>query len=86
VTLSGGRANRGRFYWPGGVDTQIDSAGFLDTTAVSNWETAMADLLTQLQTDLLFPVILHGGAAAPTTIVDFVLQSQAATQRRRLRG
>jgi hypothetical protein len=85
VTNLGGRKNRGRFYWPGGVDTQITQAGALDSTAVVNWANAMDALYADLVTGDCQPVLLHGDATSPTTIEDFIVDGTVATQRRRLR-
>lgn len=86
VTALGGRKNRGRFYWPGAIDTEVGPEGLLDSTAVGNWADAMAALYDALIAGNTTPEVLHGDATAPTEVTEFILDGTVATQRRRLRG
>lgn len=88
-TALGGRAGRGRMYWPGVQESEVDPSGALTTAFQTGAQTAMNTFLSSLATDLLIPVVLHGAASplsAPTTITSFTVDGRAATQRRRLRG
>lgn len=85
VTALGGRKNRGRFYWPGAIDSQIGESGLLDSTAIANWDGAMDALMTDLIAGNTTPMVLHGDATAPTAITELILDGTVATQRRRLR-
>lgn len=88
-TALGGRAGRGRMYWPGVQESEVDPSGNLTTAFQTGAQTAMNNFLAALATDLLIPVVLHGAASplsAPTTITGLTVDGRAATQRRRLRG
>ena len=88
-TAQGGRAGRGRMYWPGVQESEVDPSGVLSTAFVTGAQTAMNNFLSALATDLLIPVVLHGATSplsTPTTILTLSVDGRAATQRRRLRG
>lgn len=89
TTAQGGRAGRGRMYWPGVQESEVDPSGTLSTAFVTGAQTAMDNFLADLGTALLIPVVLHGAASplsTPTTILELNVDGVAATQRRRLRG
>ena len=88
-TALGGRAGRGRMYWPGVQESEVDPSGVLSGAFVSGAQTAMDAFLSDLGLALLIPVVLHGAASplsSPTTITELTVDGRAATQRRRLRG
>jgi hypothetical protein len=72
-------------YVPGPIEADIDSGGTLTSGVTNALQTAFDDLMTALGTGGIVPVILHAGAAAPTTITEFDVDSLVATQRNRLR-
>jgi hypothetical protein len=89
TTALGGRAGRGRMYWPGVQESEVDPSGTLSGAFVTGAQTAMDNFLGDLGTALLIPVVLHGAASplsSPTTILELNVDGVAATQRRRLRG
>lgn len=89
VTALGGRAGRGRMYWPGVQESEVDASGNLSSGFVTGAQTAMDDFLNDLGTALLIPVVLHSEDSpltSPTTIIALTVDGLAATQRRRLRG
>jgi hypothetical protein len=89
TTAQGGRAGRGRMYWPGVQESEVDPSGNLSTAFVTGAQTAVDGFLADLSTALLIPVVLHGAASplsTPTTILSLEVDGVAATQRRRMRG
>jgi hypothetical protein len=85
VTGSGGRANRGRMYYPVAED-QIAGGGALESAEVTAGNTAFNNFRSALEAADAPLVILHAtGVAAPTPVLSLVVQSVTATQRRRLR-
>lgn len=88
VTALGGRAGRGRSYWPGVPEAMVDVAGALDTTFQATAQGVFDDWLAKLAADDLNAVVLHGAGSPislPTAIQAFVVAPIVATQRRRLR-
>jgi len=88
VTAAGGRAGRGRLYWPAAVETDINSAGVLSPTPLATLQTAFNTFRSQLVAGDLSPVVLHGEDSpleTPTLITAFTVSATVATQRRRLR-
>jgi hypothetical protein len=88
VTGVGGRAGRGRFYWPGFRTTLFDSSGLGDPAQIGALQTAFNGFHTDLVTAGLVPTLLHGPSSPITTpipITSFQVSGTAATQRRRLR-
>lgn len=88
TTLFGGHPGRGRMFVPGLMESDVNQAGVLDSGTLGAWQTSADDLLSDLGTALLIPVLLHGVASpltTPSTITDFTVDSMVATQRRRLR-
>lgn len=92
----GGRANRGRFYWPGFLsESDISEVGVIQAasvTAIQADMTAFFDGLGDLDAgDELGVemVILHDSsspASSPTLVTSLTVDTTAATQRRRMRG
>jgi len=89
-TSFAGRKYRGRIYVPtiSLVEGDVDSVGNIDTTVQGVVAGNFNDFLSQIATEVpelngLF--LLHEGATAPTQVVDWILESMVATQRRRLR-
>jgi hypothetical protein len=89
VTALGGRAGRGRMYWPGVQESEVDSAGQLSTAFRNGAQTNMTAMLGAFTLLNAVPVVLHGEASpitTPTVITVLRVDGTAATQRRRLRG
>jgi hypothetical protein len=87
-TVLGGRRNRGRFYWPGLRETDVDEAGFVLTTRRTDLQADFDAFLSGLTLADITPVVLHGeaqGELAPVPIASFSVDPRVATQRRRLR-
>lgn len=88
VTEQGGRAGRGRMYWPGVPANLVSVAGILDSEYVSNENTDLANFLTELTEQDIPMVLLHGEGSpisTPTPVISLEIDSKVATQRRRLR-
>lgn len=88
VTAAGGRKNRGRWYFPWCLaDSEVDELGFIDVTvrnAIAGLFDDAFDLMAT-QTPPVVPVILHATSVPdPTPLTAFVVETQIATQRRRL--
>lgn len=84
----GGRAGKGRFYWPGWVETNIDNSGFIPSVPLALVQTDMAAFLTELAGADLPMVLLHSAGsplAVPTPVVELLVPNLVATQRQRLR-
>jgi hypothetical protein len=88
ATLFGGHAGRGRMFIPGLQESSVGADGNLDGGTVTALQGGVDDLLSDLGTALLIPVLLHGAASpltTPSTITSFTVDGKVATQRRRLR-
>lgn len=87
-TGSGGRKNKGRVYCPvlyPGEDV-IDQNGMMTGSPFTNLQGYWTAFLNLCQDSLLFPVLFHNDVGDnPTVITSFTVQSQVATQRRRMR-
>lgn len=83
----GGRNNRGRMYWPPSPlnETNVDSAGNINGTLVGILQGRMDNLLDFMSAATFELFLFHSVAFAPTQITGFSVESQIATQRRRLR-
>lgn len=85
-TLVGGRPNRGRFYWPGLAEQNVNSDGFIEPVTLAAYRTAVNTFYSRLVAEGIQPRVLHTSpAVAPTTVVSFELDAQVATQRKRQR-
>jgi len=91
TTLDGGRKGRGRFYVPafGSIAGDLDSAGNITGTAPASLQTAFSAFKDDIEGDVTIGpapwVLLHSDSTTPSPIVDLVVESKIATQRRRLR-
>lgn len=87
-TAFGGRAGRGRMYWPGVSESSVDSAGVVDSTLVDDLNTTIEAFVAALVLGDIQPVLLHGDGSpltTPSPLTSMSADSRAATQRRRLR-
>ncbi len=86
-TALGGRAQRGRCYYPGAEKNSVGDDGMLTSSVVtglqSNWDSMVSDMATAGDTPVLFHQKLP---TSPTDITAFSVQGKIATQRTRLRG
>ena len=95
LTNFGGRANRGRNYWPGFLaESMVGEIGDVDPTIVSNFQTIFVDFFGDMAsgngaTTALTPnVILHDEASpatTPSTVTAVQVDSIIGSQRRRIR-
>lgn len=87
-TESGGRQGRGRLYFPGIPENQVDEAGVLSSTWVTDLGAAWNAFGTAMSSADMPPVLLHAGPLSepePFPITSFAVSTQIATQRRRNR-
>lgn len=81
-----GRKYRGRMYIPDILDSQCDSVGNLNSSALAKLQ-AIADAWMDLgssDAQFLLPQILHAnGLTAPTEVLAMTVEGKIATQRRR---
>lgn len=87
-TALGGRQGRGRMYWPGIPEAEVNEAGTLNSAWVLAAQAVITDFYDQLTLSTLVPVLLHSEDSppfVPLTIQSFDLSSVVATQRQRLR-
>lgn len=81
-----GRSHRGRWYPPGLLnDGDVEDTGRISTIRHGNLTAMFADLIVALTADNGPLVILHNSEEAPDPVTGAVLETQIATQRRRLR-
>jgi hypothetical protein len=88
VTALGGHAGRGRMYWPGVPEEEVDDAGTIASGTRGTFEGKIGDMFAALVLEDLNPVLFHGPqspVSAPTLITGYAVDSRVATQRRRLR-
>ena len=85
ITESGGRAGRGRMYYPGVFSANSSDGGFIDLPTLQAWQAKLDDFLEGLAVGGSGMVVLHNSALAPTPVTALEIQPQVATQRRRLR-
>lgn len=94
ATSFGGRRGRGRMFLPWALANDITATGVISTTAVSNYNSLGATLLSNLNsgtagTKISPMVILHndGGPSTPgpSVVTSLTLDPVIGTQRRRLR-
>lgn len=87
-TSQGGRTGRGRWYIPGVPEGSIGPDGVISGGKVALLQSKVDDFWSDIVAADIDPVLLHGEgvvAESPYLIENFVVQSLAATQRRRLR-
>ncbi len=88
VTGFGGRTGRGRFYIPGMSEAVCGVGGLVGANQRALLDTALGTFRTNLNALGLVPTLLHGSGSpvqTPMPITAFVVDTRAATQRRRLR-
>lgn len=88
TTALGGRAGRGRLFLPGIPEAKITESGAVDASWATSRQNDLNQWLLDDIADDLVPVVLHSAGSpitAPTPITVLLLDSIAATQRRRLR-
>ena len=86
LTAVGGRRGRGRLFWPGVTEAQLNPDGTLTAAAVTNLQNSFNSFLSGMTALGNFPRLLHTvEGVAPNSITSFSVQSLTATQRRRLR-
>ncbi len=87
ATATPGRRGRGRMFMPAIVtEGDINDAGILTAAKISDTQTAVNAWLARLDADLLNAYIFHDAApATPSRVISMSVDSQVATQRRRLR-
>lgn len=84
-TALGGRANRGRMFWPAVAAADTTIGGNVEAAAVTIMQTTMDSLLDNLATADVPMVVLHQGAGAPTAVTALTVQGICANQRQRQR-
>lgn len=87
-TALGGRAGRGRWFIPGIRETRVEPGGHINGDYAEDLQAALENFRAGLITDDLRATLLHGPDSPitePTEITSFIVDSTAATQRRRLR-
>jgi len=86
TTNQGGRAGRGRMYLPGVEETDVDAAGNFSGGILTTAATVFGDMINDFSTNDVPLRLLHNNPAlTPGVITGMAFQTQAATQRRRLR-
>lgn len=60
ATATGGRRGRGRMYWPGLSEANVNAAGAIDTAAVTAFQTEVTDFYGQLQAQNIDMYLEHG--------------------------
>jgi len=88
ITNQGGRAGRGRMFFPSPPESNVDSAGFILPAIVTAMQTQLDAFYTAIGTGSFSPVVLHGVGSpitTPSLITSFQVDPKSATQRRRLR-
>jgi hypothetical protein len=91
-TERGGRAGRGRMFWPlfQISETSVSPAGVVGSVEVTGWQDAMDDLLVNLNAVSQPMHLLHsappvGPPLPPDPVTALIVQTTIATQRNRLR-
>lgn len=87
-TAFGGRAGRGRMFYPGIPEAQVDQSGIIVGTWLAFLNTRWNAFRTGMEGDDLPLVLLHGASSpisTPSPIFSLEASATVATQRRRLR-
>jgi len=91
-SLNAGRRHRGRMFYPGLSETDVDAAGVVGIGTLNAVNAKLTAWLTSIKTTIGAideMVILHGtgisGAPTPTVVTSMLMDGRLATQRRRLR-
>lgn len=87
VTAAGGRKNRGRMFVPpaGLGEASIDSSGFYGSGTQAAFQALYTTAIVAMVAADLAPFLFHSDATDPTPITALSVESQVATQRRRMR-
>ena len=87
-TAMGGRQGRGRMYWPGVPNSEVDNAGNVSSGVLTDLSVAFTELYTEMAAADM-PLVLLRAAGSPVTepepLTGLSPQSVVATQRRRQR-
>jgi len=84
----GGRAGRGRAYFPGAPEDEVGGSGALAGGYATSWQTFLDGFITELETELCPAVLLHGAGSpitTPSPLTGWTVDARVATQRRRNR-
>lgn len=87
-TAFGGRRGRGRMFIPGAPESTFNSSGDQSGASVTLWQANMSAFYSALVANDSPPVLLPSAppiVGDPLDVLAFVVESRAATQRRRLR-
>lgn len=87
-TALGGRAGRGRMYFPGMPQAQVAQNGGMSDLWITGIATQLNAIVAQVALGGDVPVLLHGAGSPislPTPITTFSVAARCATQRRRNR-
>jgi len=87
-TAFGGRAGRGRAYWPGAPEDRVGGSGALEGAYVTAWQTFLDGFISDMETSLCPVVLLHAAGSplsTPTPLTGWTVDARVATQRRRNR-
>lgn len=87
---TGGRAYRnGRSYFPGADESSVDASGELNSATVNLWQADCESFLTNIDAEGLALCVVSRtspSSGITRTVTGVAVQSQMATQRRRLRS
>lgn len=87
-TAFGGKAGKGRFYWPAPPEAQISASGGVSDLWITGLATEWQAWHDAMVADDFTPVVLHGAGSplsTPSPITGYSVPVQCATQRRRNR-
>jgi len=85
TTSLGGRKQRGRMYLPGVSEQDVDEMGIVVESKLTELASNMGSWIAAVEAAHFGPTLLHNGTTAPTSLSGIVIESLAATQRRRMR-
>lgn len=85
-TIEGGRKNRGRSFWPGVAESDVNASGQMIGASFDAFAGRVEDYFDALVAEDVPMYILHNDSSAPTEVTSLVLDPRVATQRRRLRS
>jgi len=87
ITTLGGRAGRGRMYWPSLGVGDINEAGVINGVSLASFNVGFSDFLLGMTASFFPMVLLHTDPVlAPTQVIALTCDPIAATQRRRMRS
>jgi len=88
VTASGGRRGRGRSYWPGFTEADVDGGGVITSGYLVTVQAKCDGFLADLLAADVPMMLLHadsGSPPPPDQVTDYVAAARMGTQRRRMR-